>query len=303
VSFADPTESEPAESHWFVSDASDFDPLKTDWIDPESAGSDPVGPEAAETVPVEREPDRTDVPSAAASSETMVRMNLLFTATSLSVLLVTVERFSVTTEIVLPPFHFLRLHEVVQMTVLILLTVVIQVLLLHTITRRFRTLALLPLLAFVVGVYFFATGNGVHELGSFTLQAYCHPDAVRGSDKLCDGLFFNDFYTGNSMFFFGALVTTSALLSLEQCSPLGVGMSRKATVVLVINAVVYAFAVVAYAGFDTVLVGLAFTLVMAAVALRSLAVVRWQYRKHPFITYTTLTYVLGGAAGVAVRLL
>jgi hypothetical protein len=55
----------------------------------------------------------------------MKRLNWLLTLVSLTVLVVTGERFSFTTRVVLPPSNFLRLHEVLQMTLMILATVVL----------------------------------------------------------------------------------------------------------------------------------------------------------------------------------
>lgn len=230
------------------------------------------------------------------------RMNLLFTASSLSVVLVSVERFSFTTDVLLPPANFLRLHELVQMVVIMLVTVVIQALLLRAVSRGFAALSVWPVLVFVAGVYFYATGNGVHELGSFTLQTYCDMGSV-ADDNLCHGLFINDFYTGNVMFFAGALLTNLALLVLERRNPLGADFGRGAFAVLLVNAAVFAVAVVAYAGFDRVLVGLVFTVVMAAVAIGFLVSVGRRYRQFPLITYTAATYALGAVAGVLVRLL
>jgi hypothetical protein len=241
------------------------------------------------------------VSAPAPTRSTIRRLNLLFTATSLSVLLVTVERFSFTTQVLLPPWNFLRLHEVVQMTVIILATVVIQALLLREVSDRFTALSIGPFLLFVVGTYYYATGNGVHELGSFTFHAHCEVETPTGD--LCGGLFFNDFYTGNTLFFAGALLATVALLVLARRNPVSADYGTGALVALVANAVVYALAIVAYAGFDRVLVGLVFTVVMAVVAAGFLVSVRRRWREFPFVVYTAIVYLLGAVVGLAVRLL
>ncbi|MCO1658597.1 hypothetical protein [Pseudonocardia humida] len=230
----------------------------------------------------------------------MTRMNRLFTAASLAVVLVSVERFSFTTEVFLEPARFLRLHELVQMTVIIPITAAVLALMLHEVSRRFRALSLGPFLLFVVGAYFYATGNGVHELGSFTLQTHCDFDEPTGD--LCAGLFINDFYTGNTMFFAGALLMNLAVLVVERRNP-AEPMGRGALAVLVVNALVFALAVLAYAAFDRVVVGLVFAVVMAVVALGFLVPVRGRYRRFPFTTYTALTYVVGTIASLLVRLL
>jgi hypothetical protein len=72
--------------------------------------------------------------------------------------------------------------------------------------------------------------------------------------------------------------------------------------VLVVNALVFALAVLAYSAFDRVVVGLVFSIVMTVVALGFLASVRGGYRRFPFITYTALTYTLGTVASLVVPL-
>jgi hypothetical protein len=70
----------------------------------------------------------------------MKRLNWLLTCVSLVVLVVTVERFSFTTRVVLPPSNFLRVHEVLQMALIILTTVVMSWLLLQALSDDFALL-------------------------------------------------------------------------------------------------------------------------------------------------------------------
>src|SRR5579859_1640300 len=101
----------------------------------------------------------------------MKRLNVLLTLSSFVVLLVTIERFSFTTNVVLQPYNFLRLHEVIQTTVIILATVLILFFLFKEVSQNFTLLqskkgTVLGLL-FITGIYFYATGNGMHELASY----------------------------------------------------------------------------------------------------------------------------------------
>ena len=231
------------------------------------------------------------------------RLNVLFSLTSLSVVLVTVERFSFTQRILLPPHHFLRLHELVQMTVLILLTVVVPALVLREVTQNFAALRSAAgarlFLAFVAGVYFYATGNGVHEMASYALSASCDPDHVTG-DR-CGALFVNDYYTGNILYFIGAFLMTASLLLFERRNP-SQAYRRGGLAVLVGNALVFALTVLAYAGLDRVLVGLGYSVVTTLFVLACLLPVRRRYRDYPFTTYTAIVYTLGTLASIAVRL-
>jgi uncharacterized membrane protein len=72
---------------------------------------------------------------------------------------------------------------------------------------------------------------------------------------------------------------------------------------LVVNAVIFAATVVAYAGFDTVVVGLVFSLVTLAFALVMWLPKRRESLRFPVTLYTVITYVLGSLVAVVVRLL
>jgi hypothetical protein len=230
-------------------------------------------------------------------------LNLLFTLTSLSVVLVTVERVSPTTRVVLAPHRFLSLHEVLQVTVLITLTVAIPALMLRVLSGNFaavqsRTSGWL-FIVFLVGTYYYGAGEGLHEVSSYTFNAYC--DTVHLSGNLCGGLFFNDFFTGNTLFFVGAALTTGVLLIIESRNP-GDSFSRRAMMVLVVNAVVFSATVIAYAAFDRVLVGLVYSLVMLVVSLVFLLRARNCWRQFPYTTYTSLVYTIGAVASVIIRI-
>jgi hypothetical protein len=231
------------------------------------------------------------------------RMHLLFTLNSLVVVIVSVERFSVTARISLPPHSFLRLHEALQMGLIFLFTVIIATLFFWEISKHLRGLggkaAPWLLVVFVVGIYYYATGNGVHELASFAFNAYCDVDHPQGD--LCGGLFFNDYYTGNATFFLGAFLFGASLLLIERMNPRE-AFGRVDLALIAINGAVYALTVVAYAGFDRVLVGVIYTVATLAFTLAVFLSVRSRYRQFPFITYSTVAYTLGAAASLVVRL-
>ncbi len=73
--------------------------------------------------------------------------------------------------------------------------------------------------------------------------------------------------------------------------------------ILITNSIVYAFAIFAYSGFDRVLVGLVYSVIVTIISLYIFWPIRKNYTKYPVITYTTLTYLLGTVAALAVRLI
>ena len=233
----------------------------------------------------------------------MKRLHLLFSLTSLSVVLVTIERFSFTTRVLLQPYSFLRLHEFIQIVVIILATVIIPFLLFKTVTNDFALLKttkknLLLGVLFITGIYFYASGNAFHELASFLLNQYC--DVTRVSGTLCESLFFNDYYAGNILYFIGAFLLIIPLLLLEISQPLFV-MQRNDFWLLLPNCGIYALAIIAYAGFDQVIVGLVYTLFTLLVAISILFVQRKKILQLPVTNYTVITYAIGTIVACIVR--
>jgi hypothetical protein len=232
----------------------------------------------------------------------MNRLNVLLTLSSLDVLLVTIERFSFTTAVVLQPASFLRLHEVLQIVTLILFTVLIPLFVLREVTHSFDTLktraGMALLVCFVIGIYFYATGNGIHELASFQLNTFC-PDPANQS-LMCQGMFFNDYYFGNGLYFVGAFLMNTSLIVLEGQRPLAPA-SRKDMIITTLNALLYSLAIIAYAAFDVVLVGLVFTVI----SMLTIDLLLWRARQplatRPFSYYAAVAYTIGGILALVVR--
>lgn len=232
----------------------------------------------------------------------MSRLNWIFSLSSLSVILVTIERFSFTTKVLLQPYNFLRLHELVQMSVLILLTVLIPLLLLQAVSNNFDSLkskkGFLLILLFITGVYFYSTGNGLHEVSSFNFNQFC--DTKNFSGNLCKGFFFNDYYTGNILYFIGAGAMVISLMLFEKLTP-NKKYSKKDLSITLINAALYAFAIFAYAAFDVVLVGLIYSVIIMLFADFLFLKIRKNYLQYPIITYAAATYTLGTLVALIVR--
>lgn len=232
----------------------------------------------------------------------MHQINWLLTLSSLNVLLVTIERFSFTTTILLQPYDFIRFHEVFQICTLILFTVLIPAYLLREATHHWELLrtnyGTILLVVFVTGVYFYATGNGIHELGSFQFHQYCNTKNVEGD--LCGGFFFNDYYFGNGLYFFGAILMNLPLLIFERMKP-NTTFSKKDLMPLWINSIIYSFAIFAYAAFDRVLVGLVYSLIMTAILTGFFFSRKKPIHAYPITMSLMIAYTLGTLASVFVR--
>lgn len=234
----------------------------------------------------------------------MQPINILLTLSSLNVLLVTAERFSFTTKILLQPYNYLRLHEVIQMTLIILISVVIPAFLLKEVSHNMETLKTkrgqLYALLFVIGVYFYATGNGLHEVASFLFNHYCDTDHFKSA--ICGSLFFNDYYTGNILFFIGGYCMNIALILLECLKP-SKPFDNKQLAILMINGFIYAFAIFAYAAFDRVSVGAVFSIVTTGTVIAFLLSAKTNYRTLPFTFYCVLSYTVATVSSLLVRFL
>lgn len=231
----------------------------------------------------------------------MHRLNWLFTCSSLVVLLVTAERYSFTTKILLHPGNFLRLHEFVQMNLIILLTVILPFLLLRDVSGNFELVKKRTgfwwMLLFLIGVYFYATGNGVHEIGSFFFNQYC--DTKNFSDILCTGFFINDYYYGNILYFIGGTLMILPLLFLEHTKQF-FQMDRRNMVILYVNGIFYSLAIFAYSAFDRVAIGLIYSLTIMVVS-DILLFHHWKKRNRiPVILYTSVCYTLGALGALYV---
>ncbi|NMO49632.1 hypothetical protein HH310_00235 [Actinoplanes sp. TBRC 11911] len=231
-------------------------------------------------------------------------LNRIFLVNSLLVVLVSVERFSATTDVILQPHSFLSLHQLVQTCVLILAGTVTFFWTFFVVSGRLRgipTRATFWLaVTFVVGTYLYGAGEGLHEVSSYLLNSQC-PDPEHAAGTLCGGLFVNDFYTGNILFFVGAFLTTAALLLAERLLP-NDSFGRRDLPLLGVNAVVFAATVVAYAAFDTVLAGLVFSLVTLAFTVAMWLPKRRESLRFPVTVYSVVAYGLGSIVAVVIRL-
>ncbi len=232
----------------------------------------------------------------------MKRLNLWLTLSSLSVVLVTIERFSPTTKIILQPYSFLRLHEVVQMVLVILTTTLIPFMVFRELTQNFTLLKnrgnFLFALLFIVGIYFYATGNGVHEVASYIFNTFC--DTKNIQPGFCGSAFYNDYYFGNILYFIGAYLLVVPLILLERQNP-DPKFKKKDWIILVINSLVFAFAIFAYAAFDRVLVGLVYSIVITLSVLFLLFTSKKKYTQLPYTTYAAITYTIATIASILIR--
>jgi hypothetical protein len=215
--------------------------------------------------------------------------------------LITLERISPTTKVLLDPHHFLRLHELVQMAVITTISVVISFLILREVSDRFQNLGslygtVLGVL-FMVGSYFYATGNGAHEVSSYLFNQFCNTDVIHPGH--CAASYDDDYYFGNIVYFFGLGLSNLALVILEVRR----GEGDRVTLATYINAAILALTFIAYDAFDRVAVGLISTVIFTLVFGAILVWARGSFRQLPFTVYTVVGFGVAMLVATPIRLL
>lgn len=233
----------------------------------------------------------------------MKPVNRLLTLLSLTTVVITIERFSPTTRILLQPYNFLHLHEVVQMGIITAFSVLISFLLLRVISVNFRQLqdpwGLVLGCVFILGTYFYATGNGAHEVASFLFNQYC--DTAHPGTGACGSMYFNDYYFGNIVYFIGLGLSNLALVLLERRRP-DQSMTADDARVTVINGLVLALTFIAYDAFDRVLVGLISTIVFAVLFDWLLITAHARFRALPFTLYSAQGFTIAAIVSLLIRI-
>lgn len=233
----------------------------------------------------------------------MNRLNTILTVNSLIVFAIIVERLTPTGSILLQPYNFISIHQLLQATVFIPAFIIVSVLLLKEFTNNFHLLSgKLPVflvILFIVGVYLFGTGEGWHEHASFLYSQLC-ADATFVSQQ-CGALFINNYYAGNGIFFIGGLCMYLSLLTFSAIHP-AKDFSNKDLVILLINSFVTALSWFAYAAFDEVFLGLLFASILSVISIIYLWRRKFAYKKYPYITYSAVAYTISTLATLVVRI-
>jgi hypothetical protein len=233
----------------------------------------------------------------------MKRTNIIVSLYSLTALVIIIERLLPATRMLLQPYDFIRLHEINQTVIFLPITVILSFFVLQSVTDNFRTLnrRLNTVLAavFLCGAYLYGAGEGWHEVASFTLNTYCDTQNLAGN--LCLGLFINDYYAGNLIFFVGGVMMNTVLLVLATQQRMD-RFNNKDMMVLIFNSIVYAFTWFAYAAFDIVLLGLYFATLLAVISIVAWLKVKRNIREYPYITYSVVAYTLATIATIIYRI-
>jgi hypothetical protein len=232
----------------------------------------------------------------------MKRVNTIVTLYSLTALVIIIERLLPATRVLLQPYDFIRLHELNQTVIFLPITVILSFFVLRSVTNSFQTLNgtfnLVLAVIFLCGAYLYGAGEGWHEVASFTLNTYC--DVTNLAGNLCQGLFVNDYYAGNLIFFVGGVMMNGVLLVLATQQKME-RFTNNDLVILLVNSLVYAFTWFAYAAFDLVLLGLFFAALLALISLAAYAKVKWNTREYPYIAYSAIAYTLATVATLIFR--
>ena len=233
----------------------------------------------------------------------MKRINTIVTLYTLTALVIIVERLLPATRALLQPYNFIRIHEINQTVIFLPITVLLSFFILKWVTNDFQTLSsrwnTFLAAVFVCGAYLYGAGEGWHEVASFTLNTYC--DQHNPVGDLCLGLFINDYYAGNLIFFVGGVMMNTSVLVLATQHREN-RFTNTDMIILLVNSLVYAFTWFAYAAFDVVSLGLFFAALLAIISIAAFIKVQRNVREYPYITYSVVAYTLATLTTLIYRL-
>lgn len=234
----------------------------------------------------------------------MKPINRLLTALSLTTVVITIERVSPTTRVLLQPDRFLHLHEVLQIGLITAFSTIISFLIFRTVSGNFRELAgprgLVLACLFILGLYLYASGNAGHEIASFLFNTYCNTKHF--SSHSCQSVYLDDYFFGNGVYFVGLGLSTVAVILLEVRAP-NEEMSTKDSYVTIANGLVLALTFIAYDGFDRVAVGLVASIVFAVLYVGILLRSGRPFRFKPFTLYSALGFSIASVVAIPTRIL
>jgi hypothetical protein len=232
----------------------------------------------------------------------MKRINIIVSLYTLTAVVIIIERLLPITRVLLQPYDFIRLHELNQTVIFLPITVILSFFILQSVTNNFqmlnRGLNIILGVVFLCGAYLYGAGEGWHEVASFTLNTYCDTQNLAGN--LCQGLFINDYYAGNLIFFVGGVMMNTVLLVLATQQRME-RFDNKDMAILLVNSLVYAFTWFTYAAFDVVLLGLYFATLLAVISIVAFIKVKRNIREYPYITYSVIAYSLATIATLIYR--
>ncbi|MCL4384270.1 hypothetical protein M1116_02360 [Patescibacteria group bacterium] len=202
----------------------------------------------------------------------------------------------------LEPDDFLRLHELIQIAVILPLTIVIAFMILRTVTGRFQKLqnglGIALGVIFFLGIYFYAVGNGIHEVTNFFLNSYCDLTLVPGT--FCRGLAVNDFYLSNLFIFGGAYLVNLSLIILERMAP--VSINGRELILVAINSLILAAIIAINVTRGTVAISMVYALLTMITTDIFFLFRKVSWRQVPLTLYLAIAYTIGGLTGLGLQL-
>lgn len=232
------------------------------------------------------------VPSlpAAEAGAWLRRLHGLLAIQSLFVILVSLNRLGPWTLGELSPFGFLRWVDFHNLLSLPLLSLVGLVLTWQHLERghgEARRLRLRVEMVFLLGLYLYGAGYGVHEVTNYLHARFCDPTPL--DPKLCQIIIFNDDDFSHWVYFIGFSMTNAALVVLQALLPFGHRLPRRDLLLLGANALLIGLGIFANLAFEEIGLDLWVVGLLATLSF-------WLWRRagrQPLIVYYSLAYALG----------
>jgi hypothetical protein len=225
----------------------------------------------------------------------MGMIHVLLTGISTTIIILSLNRLTLWTQAYLSPYEFLRFLDFNAMLPIPLISVMLYFFLLREIirnpsfyqTKQFTRYFLL----FLIGVYFFAAGSGVHEVTNYLNIRFCDSGDVQTA--LCRIIGFNDDTFSHYLYYFGFIMLNTALMLIEYRNPREKSITYQNILHLSVNALVIAIGIFVNLAFEENGIDLVFFAGVMLFSLYLLFFRRQSYRTLPVTMYLAIAYTVG----------
>ncbi|MEK7517037.1 MAG: hypothetical protein AAB583_00675 [Patescibacteria group bacterium] len=224
----------------------------------------------------------------------MKKIHLLLTGLSVTILLLSLNRFTSFTLSYLQPYDFLRWLDFNAMIPIPLLSILLYYFLLREVTYEssFKKTKLYIFLftLFTVGVYLFGASSGNHEVTNYLNTRFCERGTI--DSPLCNIIAYNDDEFSHLIYYLGFVFMNVVLLLMEYNMPRKKGMVKKDYIFVSLNALFIGLGIFANLAFEEIGIDLyvfGFLMVLSLYLLYSKKVVS----KFPITYYFAVSYTIG----------
>lgn len=225
----------------------------------------------------------------------MKRIHYLLTGLSLTILLLSLNRLTESTQTHLQPHDYLRWLDFNAMLPIPLISIILYYLLKREITfdHPFLKTSLYVFLNILLisGIYLFGAGSGDHEVTNYLNYRFC--DGGKIISPICNVIAYNDDSFSHYVYYIGFILMNVALIYIEHYIPRPKPISSIDSALIAANSIFIAAGIFANLAFEESTLDMyVFTSVML-LSMYLLFSTKLNWKHRPLTLYFTLSYSLG----------